>query len=81
MKKRNVTIVINEDLYLKVRVWAAHRGVSLSKVVQTVLENACTNPMAARRLPLPGEAPAAQPASRPAAAPATPPVASPAPPA
>lgn len=81
MKKRNVTIVINEDLYRNVRVWAAHRGVSLSKVVQTVLENACTNPMAARRLPLPGEAPAAQPASRPAAAPATPPVASPAPPA
>jgi antitoxin component of RelBE/YafQ-DinJ toxin-antitoxin module len=62
MKKRNVTIVINEDLYLKARVWAAHRGVSLSTVVRTVLENACTNPVAARRLPIRGETPAAPPA-------------------
>ncbi|HUX44864.1 MAG TPA: hypothetical protein VMV57_08950 [Terracidiphilus sp.] len=61
MKKRNVTIVIDEDLYLRARVWAAQRNTSLSTIVRVLLETVHTMPRAAKRFPLPGQGPAGPP--------------------
>lgn len=58
MKKRNVTIVIDDDLYMRARVWAAQRNISLSTVVRVLLETVHTMPRAAQRFPLPGQQPA-----------------------
>ena len=57
MKKRNVTIVIDEDLYQRARVWAAQRNTTLSTVVRVLLETVHSMPRAARRFPLPGQNP------------------------
>ena len=68
MKKRNVTIVIDDDLYMRARVWAAQRNVSLSTVVRVLLETVHTMPRAAQRFPLPGQQSAGPlPASQPPA--------------
>ncbi|HEU5350504.1 MAG TPA: hypothetical protein VFU55_02840 [Terracidiphilus sp.] len=60
MKKRNVTIVIDEDLYQRARVWAAQRNTTLSTVVRVLLETVPTMPRAAQRFPLAGQHPAGQ---------------------
>jgi hypothetical protein len=57
MKKRNVTIVIDEDLYQRARVWAAQRNTTLSTVVRVLLETVHSMPRAAQRFPLPGQNP------------------------
>lgn len=66
MKKKNVTIVIGEDLYRRARIWAAQQNASLSEVVRTILETVPDMPRAQRlfanRVSTPGTAP---PSSRP----------------
>jgi len=57
MKKRNVTIVIGEDIYLRARVWAAQRGSSLSEVVRVLLESVPTMVSAQRIFPVVGLSP------------------------
>ncbi|HVC48193.1 MAG TPA: hypothetical protein VND90_13200 [Terracidiphilus sp.] len=76
MKKRNVTIVIDEDLHRRVRVWAAQRNTTLSTVVRVLLETVPSMPRADQRFPVAGQAPASSPP-----APQPPPAAASAPPA
>jgi hypothetical protein len=48
---KNITISIHDDAYRDARVWAAQRGISLSKVVAYLLEHLPAHPVANRRFP------------------------------
>ena len=55
---KNITVAVPNDVYRQARVWAAERGVSLSKVVATLLEILPTHPRANRIFQKPGATPA-----------------------
>jgi hypothetical protein len=50
---KNITVTIPDDAYREARVWAAERGISLSKVVAYLLEHLPRHPAANRRFPAP----------------------------
>ena len=50
---KNITIAIHDDAYREARVWAAERGISLSKAVAYLLEHLPRHPVANRRFPPP----------------------------
>ncbi len=49
---KNITVAISNEGYLAARVWAAERGVSLSRIVAHLLETLPQIKRAARRFPV-----------------------------
>ncbi len=52
---KNITVSIPDESYRLARVWAAERGVSLSKIVAYMLETLPQTARAARRFPHPNQ--------------------------